>query len=428
MSKKTVINNEPPITIIIPTFNNREYLYPCLRSMIQRISTEGLFRIIVVNNGHKDSCEWIGSDIVTVINTGRNLGWEGGLEEGLKHTKSPFVMFANDDIFIPTSSSDWLHKMVEHFRNPNVGAVGPASNTVMGNQQIWAELPYDLFAAKFLIGFCVMVRRSALDKVGGIDTKLPGGDDLDMSIRLRDAGYQLIVDRSIFVYHHGFKTGTRVNGDHLKAGGWNSWEMLNKTNTYLIKKHGFKKWFDCAVKGMHDVESLHGGAWAEKDLEGELIRDVVHKSVDNNQKIVDLGCGHNKTFDYAVGVDAIPKGEKINSLHDAISQADVVADVTGELPFKDGEFDILIARHILEHCIDPVKTLREWIRIVQPDGRLFIAVPNQNLHNTIPMNMEHVHAYTPENMTNLAEVLGLEVIKIHDPENGVSFVAELGKK
>ena len=418
MSNKSVINNEPPITIIIPTYNNREYLYPCLLSMVQRISTEGLFRVIVVNNGHKDSCEWIGSDIVTVVNTGKNLGWEGGLMEGLKHTKSPFVVFANDDIFIPPSSKDWLHKMVEHFRDPKVGAVGPASNTVMGNQQIWADLPYDLFVAKFLIGFCVMVRRSALDKIGGIDTKLPGGDDLDMSIRLRDAGYQLIVDRSIFVYHHGFKTGTRVNGDHLKAGGWNSWEMLHKTNTYLIQKHGFKKWFDTVVRG-GEVQSLHTWADGTQDAEGEFIRSQIAEG----SKVVDLGCGHNKTVDYAVGVDAIPKGEKINSLHDAISQADVVANVAGEMPFKDGEFDVVIARHIMEHCINPIQTLREWMRIVRTGGKLYIAVPNQELHNTIPMNMEHVTAFTPDRMRDLLEVLGLQVDEIHDPKNGVSFVA-----
>lgn len=415
--------NEPPITIIIPTYNNREYLHPCLLSMMQRISTQGLFRIIVVNNGHKTSCDWIGSDIVEVINTGKNLGWEGGLKEGLKHTKSPFVMFANDDIFIPTSSSSWLHTMLEHFRNPEVGAVGPGSNVVMGMQNIWATSPYDLFAAKFLIGFCVMVRREALDKAGGIDVGLPGGDDLDMSIRLRKAGYQLVVDKGVFVYHHGFKTGTRVHGDHQKLSGWNSWEMLQKTNTALIKKHGFREWFETAVLGTQQTESLHGGTWAQGDSEGDFIRSQLVKE----QKVVDLGCGHNKTVPWAVGVDMIPKGVTINSLHDAVSQADVEADVTEVLPFKDGTFDVAIARHILEHCLNPVLTLREWARVIKKGGKLYIAVPNQDLHNTIPMNMEHVHAYTPENLVDLVEALGLEVEQIHDPKNGVSFVAVLTK-
>lgn len=418
-----MITNEPPITIIIPTYNNREYLYPCLRSMMQRIATEGMFRIIVVNNGHKESCDWIGSDLVTVITPNKNLGWEGGLQEGLKHTNSNLVLFANDDIFIPTSSSNWLHKMVEHFRDPKVGAVGPGSNVVMGNQNIWSELPYDTFLAKYLIGFCMMVRRSALDKAGGIDATLPGGDDLDLSIRLRKAGYELVVDRSVFVYHHGFKTGTRLLGDHQKANGWNSWEMLQKTNTALIKKHGFKEWFETVVLGHQNVASLHTHAWAQGDLEGDYIRTLV----DEKKSVVDIGCGHNKTVEWAIGVDMIPKGEKINSLHDAISSADVLADVTGPLPFQDAEFDVAIARHILEHCLNPVRSLQEWARIIKKDGRLIIAVPNQELHNTIPMNMEHVHAYTPENLVDLVEALGLQVEEIHDPKNGVSFIAVITK-
>ncbi len=116
-------------------------------------------------------------------------------------------------------------------------------------QNIFATVPFRVYAARFLIGFCVLVRRSVLDKVGGIDNSLPGGDDLDLSMRLRSAGYKLIVDRDVFVFHHGFKTGNRVYGDVNEPGGWNSYEFLEKTNFALIRKHGFKAWY----------ETMHGG-------------------------------------------------------------------------------------------------------------------------------------------------------------------------
>ena len=79
-----------------------------------------------------------------------------------------------------------------------------------------------------------MLSREALDKAGGVDDSLPNhGDDIDFSIRLRQQGYKLLMDRNVFVFHHGFKTGERLHGAY-----WNSMEMQDKTNHSLIRKHG----------------------------------------------------------------------------------------------------------------------------------------------------------------------------------------------
>jgi hypothetical protein len=119
-----------------------------------------------------------------------------------------------------------------------VAAAGPSSNMVAGPQSTTQQLPEPRYLARYLIGFCLLVRRSALDQVGGIDTTLPGGDDIDLSIRLRAAGYTLVCDRSSFVYHYGFRTGVRVHGDHTRPGGWNSQQMIEATQNALIAKHG----------------------------------------------------------------------------------------------------------------------------------------------------------------------------------------------
>lgn len=411
------------INIIIPTYNNREYLYPCLKSMLSCPLAHGLYNIIIVNNGHKDSCNWIENDGVTVLNTGKNLGWEGGLKEGLKHADAEFVMFANDDIFIPRSSQMWLSEMMGLFNNKNVGAVGPSSNVVMGLQNIWAETPIDIFTTKFLIGFCVLMRREALDKAGGVHTDLPGGDDFDYSIRLREAGYDLVVNKKVFVYHHGFKTGERVRGNASVNGGWNSWEYMQKVNTALIKKHGFITWYDTVVKGSYELPSLEERGLIRSDTEGDQIRKFVSKDA----SVIDLGVGASKTVKWAVGVDMIPKGEKIGSLDGAVSVADIVADVSKEIPLDGKTFDVVIARHILEHVIDPIKTLIAWRKALKDSGRLIIAVPDHGKGNTIPMNIEHVHAYTKENIKTFLQAAGFEPENIIDPQNGISFIVTAKK-
>jgi SAM-dependent methyltransferase len=411
---------DTPVTILIPSWNNHQYLSSALNSLLRNQGTVGLMRIIVVNNGDPRSCDWIQHKQITVLQAGTNLGWEGGLALGLQHTTSEFVCFLNDDTYIPPCSRLWLNHLINHFTDPKVAAVGPSSNVVTGYQNIFVDTPLSVFQAKFLIGFCVVVRRSALDEIGGIDLELESGDDFDWSIRLRDKGYKLLVDREVFVYHHGFKSGIRKQGDVMTPGGWNSYEMQQKTNTNLIKKHGLKKWWE-VIKSTSIPPEGKGLIELESDSEGTLIRSLITK---DDKTILDLGCGPRKTLERAIGVDMIAKGEQISTLDDGlVSQADVVADVT-KLPFEPEYADVIIARHILEHALDLVTTLAHWINKLKVGGRLIIAVPNQDWHSTIQMNIEHVHAFSPESLTHLLQLFGLEILGIHDPKNYISFVVE----
>lgn len=402
------------LDIVIPTYNNFEYLRPCLESILRNKTSVGLFHIYVVNNGHKNSCDWINHPDVTVFNTESNLGWEGGLEYAFGKTSAPYVLFLNDDVLIPPTSMMWINQLLQHFISDEVGAVGPSSNVVMGLQNIFHQTDLNIFTTKYLIGFCFMVRREALVKVGGIDPSLPGGDDLDMSIRLRNAGYKLIVNKNVFVYHHGFKTGERVKGDAQKMNGWNSFEMIEKTNHALIRKHGFKKWWDC-MKGGFDLPSIT--QTPTHDSEGDIIRKHIV-----GDKILDLGCGGNKTVPNAIGVDMIANNEFIETLVNTVSTADINADITKPLPFEEKSVDTIIARHIVEHLMDSVTILRHWRTLLKENGRLIIAVPNNAIHKSIPMNIEHVHGFDPTSMKSLLEVCGFRVIEQLDGGNTISFI------
>lgn len=413
---------EPLVTIIIPTWDNPEYLRPAVTSILRNNTQPGLYEILVINNGHPNSCDYLkGVKQVKVLNAGRNLGWEGGIDLGMKNSSSPFVCFFNDDAYVPQSSRLWLNNLLQHFRDPKVGAIGPASNVVMGAQNIFYDLPYEIFKSTFLIGFCVLMRRSAFEGIGGMDLTLPGGDDLDWSIRLRKADFKLIIDRGTFIYHHGFKTGTRVYGDAQKMNGWNSWEQYDKTNQALIRKHGLKVWLETMGNQVIEGDKVKINA----DSEGKVIRKLIKKT---DKNILDLGCGPRKTIKRAIGVDFIPRGEKIPTLDDAgavsISDADLVGDVSKNLTIEDNSQDVIIARHILEHMVDHIATLAHWIAKLKPGGKLILALPNEEWHSTIPMNSEHVHAFTTSSVVTLLNGMELKDIGFYTSGNTVSFIAE----
>lgn len=224
------------VAIIIPTMDNRAYLEPCLASL--HAHTAGIdYQIYVVNNGEAGSCSWVDRRVAVLNGTG-NVGWERSLEWGLAASAEPCVLFLNDDVLFLRTQRDWLARLVADLDDPTVAAAGPSSNMVAGPQSTTQQLTAPRYSARYLIGFCMLVRRSALDEIGGIDTSLPGGDDIDLSIRFRHHGYTLVCDRRSFVYHYGFKTGERVHGGPAVPGGWNSREMIDMTANALRAKHG----------------------------------------------------------------------------------------------------------------------------------------------------------------------------------------------
>jgi GT2 family glycosyltransferase len=122
--------------------------------------------------------------------------------------------------------------------NETVGAVGPMSDSVGGIQCIVHELGPEIrlqerqdylterFArqsaeTKLLIGFCLMLRRDVLDRVGLFDEDLfLGNDDLELSWRLRTHGLKLIVAKDVFVHHKHHVSYKSLDGSmvhHLVA-------------------------------------------------------------------------------------------------------------------------------------------------------------------------------------------------------------------
>ena len=291
------------------------------------------------------------------------------------------------------------------------------TNVVRGHQNIFLDQTagYHSPYASFLIFYCVFIRRKHLDEVGGVDDTLPGGDDLDLSIRFRKAGKKLVICRDVFVFHHGFKTGERVRGGPDKPNGWNSRNMTEATNKALIQKHGFASFIECNNGGIVNPENR---VFPDRDTECAVVSKYVRGDV-----VYELGCGASKTVPNAIGIDRVPFGEEIPHLDNARSVAEVLGDVTQELPIADNSADTIIARHIFEHCVDIVGALRKWIKKLKPDGRLIIVVPDERIAMSIPMNPEHVHAFTPESLKNLIELLGMKCSAVEDGYNGVSFTA-----
>ena len=228
------------ITICIPTFNSPEVLNCMLTSLYTNTDWEG--RVIVVNNGtspHPDLPIFKEKQIL-VVEAGRNTGWMGGVNLGLEMARTELFCMSNDDLLFPPGSWEFWTVLNNGFMLGRIGGVAPSSNYVSGCQNAFWHTKALTVQAPYLIGMLAMYPTKLLQDLGGLDESLPGGDDLDLSIRVKDAGYTLLCCRNAYVHHLGSQTGRREQPDY-----WDSREHQLKTQNALIAKHGLKKWADC---------------------------------------------------------------------------------------------------------------------------------------------------------------------------------------
>ncbi len=104
--------------------------------------------------------------------------------------------------------------------------------------------------------------------------------------------------------------------------------------------------------------------------------------------VLDVGCGdgwfmcglaaQNAGTSFR-GVDVSPF--RIGMLRKRISRGDLGGRVDAQLanaerlPFKDGSFDLVIMREVLEHFPDPRTAVSEASRVLKPGGRLAVTTP-----------------------------------------------------
>lgn len=59
------------------------------------------------------------------------------------------------------------------------------------------------------------------------------------------------------------------------------------------------------------------------------------------------------------------------------AKVDIIAN-GDELPIEDDSFDFVLCSHVLEYFKDPIKAIKEWLRIVKPGGYVYMVIPHHD--------------------------------------------------
>ncbi|MCI0561349.1 MAG: glycosyltransferase, partial [Nitrososphaera sp.] len=180
-------------SIIIPTYNEQEYIERCLQSIFLQEFDKKEFEVIVSDALSEDETVRLAlSHSARVVNTTKR-GIAHGRNIGAQNAKGEILLFVDADV---TLTPDFLSRIDKAFQSPGTIAVTGKAIPVDGNA--FARMVYrstyllvnvfHFFGMPLYPGLCVAYRAAAFGKLGGFREDFGVAEDLDLSKRISQLG------------------------------------------------------------------------------------------------------------------------------------------------------------------------------------------------------------------------------------------------
>ena len=220
------VGARPVCSVVIPSYNGRALLEPCLASIARHRPRDPAMpiEVIVVDDASTDDTpQWLARvhPDVRMVRLTRNGGFCAAANAGIAAANGNFVQLLNNDTEV---TAGWIEAGLQPFADPTVGAVAPLvlvrsepgrvdsagdSYSLFGwpakrghgqPRQLFADRPAEeVFGAS---GSSAFYRSTALQKAGGFDPLFGSYyEDVDVAFRLRWAGYRCVFASGSHIYH-----------------------------------------------------------------------------------------------------------------------------------------------------------------------------------------------------------------------------------
>jgi N-acetylglucosaminyl-diphospho-decaprenol L-rhamnosyltransferase len=228
------------VDVVIVSYNSRDRLRTCVEPLLEAAGVH----VIVVDNASPDgSLEAVEGLPLTAIQLAHNGGFAHGVNAGWRAGSAPYVLLLNPDARIDERSLGALVHALEEA--PERGAVAPlivdSDGSLDYSQRRFPRLRSTYARALFLhrifpkaawtdelvrdealyaergtpdwvSGACILLRRTALEELGGLDEGFfMYAEDIDLCRRLTEGGYELLFEPAARVEHEGGASAPRTH-------------------------------------------------------------------------------------------------------------------------------------------------------------------------------------------------------------------------
>jgi N-acetylglucosaminyl-diphospho-decaprenol L-rhamnosyltransferase len=228
------------LSIVIVSYNVRDYLLACLDS-IYRQGADLKMEVIVVDNVSADgSVEAVKTRFpqVRLIANVQNVGFARGNNQGWAASQGRYVLFLNPDTELGAGTLEGMLTLADAhpqeaiftcrllnsdgswqqscFRFPTLrmafyGFFPLVPMDAVANGRYPAQCGQRDFSPEHILGACLLLRREAMQAVGGWDERFfMYFEETDLCYRLRRAGYRSLYTPAFTVTHHGGRSTAPV--------------------------------------------------------------------------------------------------------------------------------------------------------------------------------------------------------------------------
>ena len=237
---------EPTVAVVIAAHNAERTLSKCIESLLDMDYPRDKLELVIVNDASSDETSLILSryaERVTALEMDENRGPSVARNMGVAKTSAEYICFTDADCIV---ARDWVRELHREFR-PGVGAVGgiqlsPEDETGFG-RAVQGYLEVVGFVGGYTRRYStvtevdhnpscnVMYSRGAFEEAGGFLAGLWPGEDVELAMRVRAAGYRILYTPRAQVYHYRPRTLRAFARMMRSYGQW--------SGGYLTRRHGF---------------------------------------------------------------------------------------------------------------------------------------------------------------------------------------------
>ncbi|MDX1934090.1 MAG: glycosyltransferase family 2 protein [Capsulimonadales bacterium] len=269
------------LSLVIVTYRAKDVVRDCLITLLRRGGLDGLTaEVLLIDNASGDgTVEMVQEEFpeVRLVANRNNVGFSGGNNQGIAAAHGGYILLLNPDTLVPPGS---LKKCVDFLaRQPSdVAAMSCRVQSVDGSLQWtcsrrlitpWSEIcrallldrlfsrsrlfnpepdlgwdRRDTRAVECLLGAFMLIRREALQRIGGLDERFfLMYEDVDWCKRARDAGYRLMFWPEAHITHIG-------------GSSWKQEPIVTFANSHLSAMKYMEKHHSRALKSVHYIHGV----------------------------------------------------------------------------------------------------------------------------------------------------------------------------
>ena len=229
------IKGTPKVSILIPNYEHMEDLKTCLDSVFNKTTWSNYEIVIVENNSRSPELFAYYDTLRRAHENVRVVTWEGKFNYsavnnyGARFCTGDYLLLLNNDTEVITS--DWIQEMLMFAQRPDVGAVGAKlyypddtiqhAGVILGLKGLADHLFVNysrdddgymgrlLYAQNLtaVTAACMLLRRDVWNQMNGLDEAWAVAfNDVDLCMRIRQAGYLIVWTPFAELYHYESKS------------------------------------------------------------------------------------------------------------------------------------------------------------------------------------------------------------------------------